>query len=147
MQLLIVLLSKVLKILPKAKETGFCKRFTPVLFKSMASTEYINIGTQQRFNNETMTDSFVAKWHPDLYFLPNKSSTHFSARGFPLESRASVVLWLTISPPRRETPGSIPINTKKIHDIYGTIWGKILCSAAICAACWFSCMVVPKPIV
>ena len=61
--------------------------------------------------------------------------------------RASVVLWLTISPPWQETPGSIPISTKKIHDIYGAIWGMILCLAAICAACWFSGMVVPEPIV
>ena len=44
-------------------------------------------------------------------------------------------------------PGSIPTSTKKIHDIYGAIWGMILCLAAICAACWFSCMVVPEPIV
>ena len=61
--------------------------------------------------------------------------------------RVSVVLWLTISPPRWETPGSIPTSTKKIHDIYGAIWGMILCLAAICAACWFACMVVPEPIV
>ena len=60
---------------------------------------------------------------------------------------ASVVLWLTISPSRRETPGSIPTSTKKIHDIYGTIWGKISCLAAVCADGWFSCMVVPEPIV
>ena len=49
-----------------------------------------------------------------------------------VHSRASVVLWLTISPPRRDTPGSIPTSTKNIHDIYGAIWGKILCSTAIC---------------
>ena len=54
---------------------------------------------------------------------------------------------LTISPPRRETTGSIPTSTKKIHDIYGAMWGKILCFAAVCAAGWFSCMVVPEPIV
>ena len=48
--------------------------------------------------------------------------------------RASVVLWLAISHPRRETPGSIPTNTKKIHDIYGAMREKILCLAAICAA-------------
>ena len=36
----------------------------------------------------------------------------------------SVVLWLTILPPRRETPGSIPTSTKKMHDIYGTIWKR-----------------------
>ena len=60
---------------------------------------------------------------------------------------ASVVLWLTISPPRRETPGSIPTSTKKIHDIYGAIWGKISCLAASCADGWFSGMVVPEPIV
>ena len=64
-----------------------------------------------------------------------------------IKNHISVVLWLTISPPRRETPGSIPTSTKKIHDIYGAIWRKILCLAAICAAGWFSCMVVPEPIV
>ena len=37
--------------------------------------------------------------------------------------------------------------TKKIHDIYGAMREKILCLAAICAAGWFSCMVVPEPIV
>ena len=42
--------------------------------------------------------------------------------------RASVVLWLTISPPRWETPGLIPTSTKKIHDIYGAIWGMIVFS-------------------
>ena len=61
--------------------------------------------------------------------------------------RASVVLWLTVSPPRRETPGSIPTSAKKIYDIYGAIWGKILGLAAIFAASWFSCMIVPEPIV
>ena len=67
--------------------------------------------------------------------------------GVKCDCRVSVVLCLTISPPRRETPGSIPTSTKKIHDIYSAIWGKILCLAAICAAGWFSCMVVPESIV
>ena len=51
--------------------------------------------------------------------------------------RASVVLWLTISPPRRETPGSVLTSTKKIRDIYGAMREKILCLAAIFAAGWF----------
>ena len=36
---------------------------------------------------------------------------------------------------------------KKIHDIYGAMRENILCLAAVCAAGWFSCMVVPEPIV
>ena len=43
---------------------------------------------------------------------------------------------------RRETPRSIPTSTKKPHDIYGAIWQNILCLAAICAAVWFSRIVV-----
>ena len=30
--------------------------------------------------------------------------------------------WLAISPPRRQTPGSIPTSTEMIRDIYGAIW-------------------------
>ena len=58
-----------------------------------------------------------------------------------------MVLWSIISPPSWEIPRSIPNCTKEIHDIYGTIWEKILCLAEICAAGWFSWMVDPEPIV
>ena len=54
---------------------------------------------------------------------------------------------LTISSQRWETPGSIHTSTIQIHDIYGAIWEQILSLAAICAAGWFSCMVVPESIV
>ena len=70
--------------------------------------------------------------------LQSLHGTHFQQtcdkHGSVSSCRTSVVLWLTISLPRRETPGSIPTSTKKIHDIYGAILRKILCLAAICAA-------------
>ena len=74
---------------------------------------------------------------------PSGISVKMVEGGVECDCRASVVLWLTISLPRWWTPWSIPTSTKQIHDIYGAIWGKILCLAAICAAGWFSCKVVP----
>ena len=53
------------------------------------------------------------------------------------------VVWIAIWPPRREIPGSISTRNIKIHEVYGAIWRKILCPAAICTAGWFACMVVP----
>ena len=82
-----------------------------------------------------------------LTYLFVKGKSDFQVRDQLTHCRASVVLWLTFSPPRRETPGSIPTSTGKIHDIYGATWGEILCLAVICAFGWFSCVVVPEPIV
>ena len=43
-------------------------------------------------------------------------------------------------------PGIDSNQHQKIHDLYGAILEKILCLAAICAAGWLSCMVIPEPI-
>ena len=77
---------------------------------ALPHTTQLGLG-KRRWNLET--SSTVVEFPPPYPYL-------FTSV---VDCHAYVVLRPTISPPRRETPGSIPTSTKKIHDIYGAILG------------------------
>ena len=64
MQFIIVILSKVLKVLRKARNSALSSRRKAVEFRSRASKEYYKTGTQQDFSNEIITVSFDWKFFP-----------------------------------------------------------------------------------
>ena len=113
----LILLSKVLKILPKAKETGFCKRFNSVLFKSY-----------KIFNMWNITCNFSHMKFPMEIFPCEIPHMEFHMRKFPCEiPHGKFHMWNTCETHVKNHMWNITCETHDLGRLLCFMCGKITC--------------------